>query len=82
MPKGTDDQVGFLAPQSKQIWMASILWHTSSVWWYATYLVGLLLLQLLENLLRLGLGSKCSHVDVVILEHTHKGLRCSRKTAL
>jgi hypothetical protein len=43
--------------------MASTLWHTSSLWWWAAYLVGLLLLQLLKDLLRLRLGSKGGHVD-------------------
>jgi hypothetical protein len=51
--------------------------HVES-WVGAAYLVGLLLLQLLEDLLRLRLGSKCGHVDVNIFEDTDKGLRCSR----
>jgi hypothetical protein len=60
--------------------MASTMWHTSSLGWRAAYLVGLLLLQLLEDLLRLRLGSKRGHVDVNIIEDTDKGLRCSRPT--
>jgi hypothetical protein len=60
--------------------MASTMWHTSSLGWRAAYLVGLLLLQLLEDLLRLRLGSKRGHVEVNIFEDTDKGLRCSRPT--
>jgi hypothetical protein len=66
MPKGTDVQVGFLAPQSKQIWKDVSRGFTACgharVGPEATYLVGLLGLQFLEQLLRLLLGRECAHV--------------------
>lgn len=56
MPKGTEDQVGFLAPQSKHIWLqsAECAWNRTG----AADLVGGLGLELLENLLRLLLSGR------------------------
>ncbi len=55
MPKGTDDQVGFLVPQSKQICAKSI--HAKIALPLRTYFVRRLHLELFEDLLGLPLGS-------------------------
>lgn len=63
MAKGTEDHVGFFAPQSKQIWIISVPTVLDSSSTCLTDLVGWLLLQLLEYLLRFCLGRQ-SHLGM------------------
>ena len=61
MPNGTEDQVGFLLPQSKHIWAISkgdLRWSCE----WERYLVCRLGLELLKNLLGLSFRGR-GHAD-------------------
>lgn len=60
MPKGTDDHVGFLPPQSKQTYPCQK--ELSEEKTYMADLVGGFRLQFLKDLLRLGLGCE-AHLE-------------------